>query len=270
MAKVSQARGEQDSADAYIKRAENLGPWVSAPPEARQIPAWKARLALRRGDTDAASAWARQQEASLPLSPVPDYLQEYAYLTLVRLKLAQAECEDLPECLDALIQRAEPQGRCAVVIEALVLQALALGCLHETADAKRILDRALSLAEPAGYVRVFVDEGAPVAKLLRQIAAGGKHVEYASKLLDLITSQSRSQATKSEGPTRKPALIEALSERELEVLKLIAAGKSNKEIAFDLFLAIGTVKKHTNNIFGKLGVESRTQAIARGRELGLL
>lgn len=229
------------------------------PPEVHQIPAFKARLALHQGNISAASDWARQQEISLPLSQLPDYQQEYTYLTLVRLKLTKSECKGLPEYLNEFIRNAEHQGRVGTVIEALILKALALDGLGRSAEAKATLDRALSLAKPEGYVRTFVDEGDPMARLLRQIT-GGMHVDYASKILGFMTV----------GRITTPGLIEALSERELEVLKLIAAGKSNKEIGSTLFLAIGTVKKHTNNIFSKLGVESRTQAVARARELGIV
>jgi LuxR family maltose regulon positive regulatory protein len=270
MAKLAQAQGNPESAFEYFRRAENLGPWVFVPPEARQIPAWKARLALRRNDIAAASRWARQQEISLPLSQVPGYQQEYAYLTLVRLKLAMGECHGLPACLDELIRNAEHQGRSAAVVEALILKALALDRLGESDDAERTLDRALSQAEPAGYMRTFVDEGAPMAALLRRIATGGVHGDYASRLIDARAFPFPTRSVESAGRARTPGLIEALSERELEVLKLIAAGKSNKEIAYELFLATGTVKKHTHNIYGKLGVQSRTQAIARARELGII
>jgi LuxR family maltose regulon positive regulatory protein len=264
MAELAQAQGNQESAIENIRRAENVGPWVVVPPEFHQIPAWKARLALRRSDSTAASDWARQQEISLPLSQLPGYQKEYDYLTLVRLKIATGECRGLPVYLDEFIRNAEHQGRSAAVIEALVLKALALGCIGESAEAVITLDRALTLAE---YVRVFVNEGSPMAELLRNCASGSMHADYASKLLGMMIFQSQGQ---SGGRAKTPGLIEALSERELEVLKLISLGKSNKEIAFELFLAVGTVKKHTSNIFGKLGVESRTQAITRARELGII
>ena len=267
LAKMSQTEGYSEKALEYLQRAENVGPWVVTPPEIQQIPAWKARLALRQGNIAAAAAWAKEQENSHPLSQLPAYQEEYAYLTTVRLKLTKSECRDLPLYLDGFIQHAEAQERSAAVIEALILKALALDCLGKATAAVETLDRALAQAEPAGYIHTFIDEGIPIAKLLRRIIAAGKHVDYAAKLLAVFTPN---QSLSSIGQKIATGLIEGLSEREIEVLKLIAAGKSNREIAGDLFLAVGTVKKHTNNIFGKLGVESRTKAVAHARELGII
>jgi LuxR family maltose regulon positive regulatory protein len=119
-------------------------------------------------------------------------------------------------------------------------------------------------------VRIFVDEGSSLAGLLRRLGAEGTHRAYATRLLDAMPPGDPRQGTSAPEGGSRPAISESLSQRECEVLRLIAAGKSNKEIAFELFLAIGTVKKHANNIFGKLGAGSRTQAVARARELGVL
>ncbi len=270
MAKLSQALGRSKEAIEYSRHAEDVAPRAPQAREGRQIPAWKALLALRQGDIATASDWAWQQEVSLPLASLPDYLKEFDYLILVRLKLNQGEYHGLPMALDGVIQRAESQGRSAALVEMLVLKSIALDCLDESVDAEETLDRALSLAEQAGYVRTFIDEGTHLAGLLSKVIAKGKHVDYASRLLGLITSQSQDKPMQSARRETAQGLIEALSERELEVLELIAAGKSNKEVASELFLAIGTVKKHINNIFGKLGAKSRTQAIARARELGII
>ncbi len=134
------------------------------------------------------------------------------------------------------------------------------------------LERALTMAEPEGYVRTFVDEGAPMAALLRRAAPRGVAAPaYVSKLLDALDAEApmRRGPTGPASPVAQP-LEESLSERELEVLRLVAAGLSNRDIAQELVLATGTVKKHTNNIFTKLGVRNRTQAVAQARELGLL
>ncbi len=133
------------------------------------------------------------------------------------------------------------------------------------------LERALTMAEPEGYVRTFVDEGAPMAALLRRAASRGVAPAYLSKLLDALDSE----ASVRRGPTGPAShvaqpLEEPLSERELEVLRLVAAGLSNRDIAQDLVLATGTVKKHTNNIFTKLNVSSRIQAVSQARDFNLL
>jgi LuxR family maltose regulon positive regulatory protein len=183
-------------------------------------------------------------------------------------RIATGDCRDLPARLDGFIEHAGRQSRTDAVIEALVLKALALDRIGASAEAVTSLTRALSLAEPARYVRAFIDEGAPLAEILRR-CAGGPRKEYASRLLDAIPGGPRGRRIPL-GERAGSGLVEPLSDREREVLQLIAEGKSNKEIARDLFLAVGTVKKHLNNIFRKLDVESRTQAIARARALSVL
>jgi LuxR family maltose regulon positive regulatory protein len=260
MAELAQAKGDQDAAVEWLDRAGNLGPWVSLPPELGQLPARKCKVALHRGDRVAATNWAREQEMSLPMSRQPRYDQELAWLTLVRVRIATGSCRELPVYLDAFIRNAERQGRTGAVIEGLILKALCADRSGASAEAARSFERAVSLAEPAGYVRIFVDEGSSLTGLLRRLCTEGTHRDYATRLLDAMSPEGGS----------RPGVVESLSERECEVLRLIAAGKSNREIACDLFLATGTVKKHANNIFGKLGVGSRTQAVARARELGIL
>jgi LuxR family maltose regulon positive regulatory protein len=264
MVKLSLAQGEPEAAEKHLERAEKIGPWVTVPPEVHELPAWKARLALYRGDLKAASEWAQQTEPAMPLSQLPEYTKEYSYLTLAHIRLASGDCRGLPQYLAEFVKRAEIQQRGAAVIEGLVLQSLAGEKSGDVSAALAALSRALSLGETAGFVRTFIDEGEPLAGLLRKLSGENK---YAANLLSMIKP-----VLISSNPTHPPAqgLIEPLSDREIEVLRLIAAGRTNQEIASELFLALGTVKKHTNNIFGKLGVNSRTRAIAKARELGII
>jgi LuxR family maltose regulon positive regulatory protein len=272
MADLAQAQGKTEEAQEHLRSAGNLGPWIATPPEVGWISAWESRLALRRGDRAPAARWAREVERSLTISGLPPYAKEPTWLTMVRVRIDAADCPDLPRYLDALIQNAERQGRMAVVIEGFLLKALALDRYGSAAEALASLDRAVSLAEPEGFIRLFADEGPPMAALLRRLAAQGTHGDFVSNLLSAMPETPRGPARNQEPASagREPQLPEPLSGRELEVLRLIAAGKSNKGIAFDLCLAVGTVKKHLNNIFSKLGVESRTQALARARELDIL
>ena len=154
-------------------------------------------------------------------------------------------------------------------IEILVLQALAHQVQEDTSSALIPLERALTLAEPEGYVRVFVDEGMPMAHLLSAAAAQGIFPDYTGKLLAVFETEQQESEGKNYRPPAQP-LIEPLSQRELEVLQLIAQGLSNREISERLFLALNTVKGHNRKIFGKLEVQRRTEAVARARELGLL
>jgi LuxR family maltose regulon positive regulatory protein len=180
--------------------------------------------------------------------------------------------------LARLLEVADAAGWMGKVIEILVLRALAHQGRGDTGEALLALERALSIAELEGHVRTFVDEGAPMAELLSQALGRGIAPGYARKLLDVYGEMTKDgeertalQATPLSVVRRpSPALVEPLSERELEVLRLISEGLSNPEIAQRLFLALNTVKVHTRNIYGKLDVHSRTQAVARARELDLL
>jgi LuxR family maltose regulon positive regulatory protein len=176
-----------------------------------------------------------------------------------------------------LLQVAEAAGQIGNVIELLTLQALALEAQGESVQATTTLHRALTLAEPEGYIRTFVDEGEPMRRLIADCRSwiekqshseAQKLIAYAGRLL---TAFPQAESAPLPAIIHQPSkLVEPLSERELEVLRLIADGFSNAEIGAKLFIAVGTVKRHINNIYGKLDVQSRTQAVARARELGLL
>jgi len=194
--------------------------------------------------------------------------------------------DEAERLLARLAAAAESGGRYGRLIEILVLQALALSkaadrvhAQDKTARALAALGKALALAEPEGYVRMFVCEGKPMAELLRLSQRRGLWSEgrlgaYVERLLALLVQerapQRPSTVQPSPAPAGSPLLVEPLSEREQQVLGLVADGLSNQEIADTLILAIGTVKAHVHNIYGKLDVGGRTQAIARARELGLL
>jgi LuxR family maltose regulon positive regulatory protein len=151
----------------------------------------------------------------------------------------------------------------------MVLQAVALHANGEKEKAIQLLGEALALAEPGGFIRIFVDEGEPMAQLLRETASQGVMPDYTGKLLAAFEAEKRKSEDKLDLPPAQP-LIEPLSQRELEILKLISLGLSNREIGERLFLALDTIKGHNRKLFDKLQVQSRTEAIARARELGLL
>ena len=151
----------------------------------------------------------------------------------------------------------------------LALKALALQARGESTAALVPLAKSLALAQPAGYVRTFVDEGAPMARLLRQAAARGIAPEYTARLLAALGPYPGDEVAPGT-PPGPAGLVEPLSERELEVLQLVATGLTNREIAGELVVAIGTVKAHVHNITGKLGARNRTEAVARAREFRLL
>ena len=194
--------------------------------------------------------------------------------TLARVYIAQgsAGAQQALPMLKRMLHTAESEGRTGVVIEALTLQALALTARGDTAQAISALQQALVVAEPEGYVRLFVDEGAPMAVLLQHIAKRGILLEYVGTLLAAFQQPAEGPMPRLKANSLGAAYLlpEPLSERELEVLRLIASGLSNREIAQELFVTPGTAKRHVHNIYRKLEVRSRTQAIARARDLNLI
>jgi LuxR family maltose regulon positive regulatory protein len=171
--------------------------------------------------------------------------------------------------LERLLKAAEEGGRTGSVIEILVLQALAHHAQGGLPAALLPLKRALALAEPEGYVRMFLDEGSSMMELLHEASAREIMPDYTDKLLAAFESEKQKSEDKPGLPPAE-SLIDPLSQRELKILQLIALGLSNREIGERLFLALDTIKGHNRKIFDKLQVQSRTEAIARARELGLL
>jgi len=228
------------------------------------IGAIRARLWLAQGKLDNVRRWAEARELSADAAL--DLENEIEYLTLVRLLLAEGRVAEAQRLLVRLRSAAESAARHGSLIEVLVLQAVALEMQGETASALAALEHALRLARPEGYMRVFLDEGQPMAALLQAGMAKWQNAEllaYAGKLLAAFGEAVPPPA----GPAAASGL---LSERELEVLRLMAAGCSNQEIAGRLVIAIGTAKRHTANIFDKLDVRNRTEAVTKARQLGLL
>jgi LuxR family maltose regulon positive regulatory protein len=232
-----------------LARESDLPVWIAV-----GTAAWKVRIWIAQGKLEAAAQLL--EERGLNVDDDITYLREAEYLLLARLLTAQGKHKEAAGLLARLLRRAETEGRVAWVIAVRVLQALTFQAQGDIAEAIASLERALSLAEPEGYVRVFVNEGLPMAQLLYQVAARGMAPEYAGQLLAAFDLE-----------TKPP---EPLSERELEVLQLIAEGLSNREIGEELSLSVNTVKVHAYNTYGKLGVHSRTQAVAQAKMLGLL
>jgi LuxR family maltose regulon positive regulatory protein len=230
----------------------------------------RARLLLAQGKVDAAARWCA--ERGLSVEDEPSYLREREHLVLARVLLARGKPDQALRLLERLLEEAQATGRSGSVIEILALQSLALRQKGKREPAVSILSQALALAEPEGYVRTFADEGPPMAALLAEVLETQRRgrlapevpTYYLRRLLAAIDHGPSGAATPASG------LPEPLSEREMEVLALITAGKSNRQIAKELFVALSTVKTHVNNIHRKLDVRNRTQAISRARELGLL
>jgi LuxR family maltose regulon positive regulatory protein len=274
MARIREAEGDPDGALELLDEAERR--YVSDfYPNVRPIAALKARIWVVQGRLDDALGWARQQR----LSAEDDlsYLREFEHVTLARVLLAHAKSDrddrsirQAIGLLERLLEAAQAGERTGSVIEILVVQALALAAQGDVPRALVPLERALTLAEPEGYVRLFVDEGEAMRTLLRHAAAGGTATAtaYAHRLLSSFDMPT--QPTSRPARAAADALAEPLTAREVEVLRLIGAGLRNQEIADRLFVSLPTVKRHIANAYGKLGVTHRTEAIARANELKVL
>ena len=200
--------------------------------------------------------------------------RDIEYLTLARLLITQHRPDEAQPLLARLLLLAESEKRMGNSLEILVLQVVAQYACGDESGAMERLSQALSLAEPEGYIRLFVDEGEPMAYLLVQMrsrAPGNKpcSMDYREQLLALLGKTADKDVPHTAGSGMYP-LSEPLNQRELEVLRLIVAGYSNREIADRLVIAVSTVKWYVNTIYGKLQVESRTKAIARARELNIV
>jgi LuxR family transcriptional regulator, maltose regulon positive regulatory protein len=273
MARIRQAQGDLDDALQLLDEAERVYDGNFSP-NVRPVATRKVRVWLAQGRLDEALNWARQQ--GLSVDNEFDYLHEFDHITFVRVLLtchqhdrADVSTAKVMKVLERLLKAAEEGGRKGSVIEILVLQSLTYHTQGNLPAALSSLQRALVLAEPEGYVRIFLDEGKRMMQLLREASVRKIMPGYTDKLLGAFQAEQRENKDK---PHRTPAnaLIEPLSQRELEVLRLIVQGLSNQEICERLFLALDTVKGHNRRIFNKLQVQRRTEAIARAHELGLI
>jgi LuxR family maltose regulon positive regulatory protein len=303
LAQVRQAQGDVDGARDAIQRAQRIALKTDAfEGDDLLVDLAQARLEVAQGNLRAAMRWAEgrglvpltrsdlalsQSKGQAPSQPKgggegsgrrgdfpepkesTDFgsrLQKYEHLVLARLLIARDRPGEALALLEPLLPRMEQEGRIDLAIEIQNLRALAFQVQGDVEQALNALGSALSLAEPGGFVRVFVDEGQPMARLLYEATARGIAPAYAGKLLAAFPLSEAAPPS----PDLSTEQIEPLSARELEVLRLIAEGLSNREIARQLVLSLPTVKWHTSNIYGKLAVKNRTQAVAKARTLGIL
>jgi LuxR family transcriptional regulator, maltose regulon positive regulatory protein len=276
LARVRQAQEDAGGADTLIQKIEQrLRTFSLAPHNLMLLAAWHARLALAQGDLALASRWVQERKLGVDDELGPQ--REREYLTLARVLIAQHRPDEALLLLERLLHLAERQGAMGTVLEVLVLQAIAQVSRGDEEGAMEQLSRALSLAEPEGYIRLFVEEGAPIAHVLVQMRrhppvdqpASARYREHLLAELRRAQDAGASHEAFAVPVPGTNSLAEPLSERELEVLRLIIAGYSNREIADQLVIALSTVKWYIKAIYGKLQVESRTKAIARARELNL-
>jgi LuxR family maltose regulon positive regulatory protein len=267
MARLHQIDGDPAAALELLAQAEDVYD-TDFSPDVQPIPAVRARLLLAQGELDDARAWVR--EHGLAVDEELSYLLEFQHVTLARVLLAEYAAErsepslsGATKLLERLVRAAEDGGRTGTVIEVLVLQTLGHQAGGDVPAALASLHRALTLAEPEGYVRIFVDGGPAMAALLGALAKQGSAPAYVRRLLDAF-DMPEDTARVHQG------LIDPLSPRELDVLRLLGTHLDGPDIARHLFVSLNTVRTHTKNIYAKLGVNNRRAAVHRGEELHLM
>jgi LuxR family maltose regulon positive regulatory protein len=277
LAWIRQAAGDPAGALEAIGEAEHGSPVPAG--LLYPAPAQRARLLLAQGDVAAAARWTH--ESGLHAEDEPRYPREPGYLVLARVLLAQDRPAEALALLDRMHATAAAQARVGSLIEIGALRALGLAASGEEAAAVAALARALTLACPRGYVRVFADEGPPMAALLARLiaaqragsgfqAAAGVPLGCLARLQRALDARDAAAGAGRGGAAAVPGLVEQLTSRELEVLEMLAAGRSNRAIASELVVTLDTVKKHVSHVLGKLGAANRTEAVTRSRELGLI
>jgi LuxR family maltose regulon positive regulatory protein len=266
------AQGEDAAAEAELAEAERIAQAFDASEfDDEMVSLTRMHQALQVGSIERARQWADARglvaDATQMLEELEDnVLRKYQYLALAELLVHEGRSEQALPMLEALTPYFD---RHEVVIRLQLQRAVAADAMGDGARARAALEQALALGEPAGYVRVFLDQGPPVARLLHEAARRGVRPGYVGKLLAQFPVAEEA-SLKSDYAGAHAGLVEPLSERELEILALIGKGKTNQEIADRLYLSLSTVKWHTSNIYGKLGVANRTEAVGKGQSLGLL
>jgi ATP/maltotriose-dependent transcriptional regulator MalT len=275
LAWIRQATGDPAGALEAMDEAGRAAPGPAVASLLNPVPAQRARLLLARTDLQAATRFT--QERGLSPDAEPGYPQEPEYLVLARVLLAQDRPGQAVALLDRMLAAAAGQGRTGSIIEIQALRPLALAAGGEEADAVAALAGALTLACPQGYMRVFADEGPPMATLVRRLVAAQRVGQAAAGVpFGCLTRLQRAFSAEHYIPASSrdtaavPSLVEPLTSRELEVLGLLAAGMSNQAIAGQLVVTLDTAKKHVSHVLAKLGAVNRTGAVTRARQLGLI
>ena len=263
LARLEQAQGNQEAAQEAMRVAEQLSNGHPlSPMQSIQLKSELGRLWLGQGNLEKTSQLIQKSRLSIE-DEIP-YQREPEYIILLRMLLAQSDYDAALTLSERLHEQAVKAGQIGLVIEIQIIKALAFQGKKDTESAVVALESALRLGQPEGYVRIFLDEGEAMIRLLCQVQSRRVGTSYASVLLSTIGKSS------STAQPSMQVLVEPLTSRELEVLKFIETGCSNQEIAAQLVISITTVKRHISNIYGKLGVKSRTQAVAIGKELRIV
>ncbi len=275
LARILQSRGDADGANKLLQIAMNSTQMNSSQRYRPDLTACQVQLWLAQNDLAAASRWAQASNLSTEVEFIPQ--NEFEHISLAQVLIAQGRAKsdgttlaNALELTNRLALSAESAGRKGHLINLLILQALALDAQGNLDQALPSLEEAIGLASPQGFVRIFVDKGLPMARLLYAALEKGINPNYVQILLAAFPVAEPEKAAIHQPSASASVWIEPLSDRELEVLQLIADGLSRQEIATKLVLSLNTVKTHLRNIYSKLGVNNQMQAVGKARTLGLL
>jgi LuxR family transcriptional regulator, maltose regulon positive regulatory protein len=270
---IQLARGDTDGALAQLDAAVRVYD-TDFSPHVRPVAAMRARVLVMKGDLAGAWAWARS--SGVTATDAPDYVHEFEHVSLARLMVAEGELHQDQDhiaharrLLEHLLGAAEDGGRTGSLIDILVAQSLERDAAGDRPRALAALTRAIDLGEPEGYVRSILDGGPRIVSLLRQLAKARNASSHVRRLLAATSTTAEPAGQAGPGRGTQP-LVEPLSERELDVLRLLDSDLDGPGIASELVVSLNTVRTHTKNIYAKLGVNSRRAAVSRAAELGVL
>jgi len=269
------SRGDLNGAEEIIQKMEKTAQEFGVPPWVlNQMAVWQVRIWLVQDELEAASQWMEKRKLFADGKLIPlremNFYSLIEYIMVARILIAESRLDEAARLLQYLLSPADAGGQTTRLIENLTLQAMILQAKGDTTQALSLLEQAFNLSEPEGFIRIFVDEGPKLARLLYEALSKEIAPEYVQRLLAAFPANEPEQMHRNQMQSHESEWIEPLSDRELEVLHLVAEGFTRQEIAAKLVLSLNTVKTHARNIYSKLGVTNQMQAVGKARALGIL